>query len=123
MLGNGEALALECFALAHRGQAAAVLVFRIVVAAFLIDREEAVELHDLTGGAQFQRARTGLGGDIDGGALEFGGFHLARHGAHPDQFIKTVLIVIEPGFQLGRTARQVGRADGFVSLLRILGLR
>src|SRR5699024_12696946 len=50
-------LALHGFALAHRGQAARVLVF-LVVAALLVEREEAVELDDLPGGAQLQHARS-----------------------------------------------------------------
>ena len=62
VLGDGEVPALQTFSpCAHRGQAAALLVVGIVVAAFLIEREEAVELDHLAGGAQFERARAGLG--------------------------------------------------------------
>ena len=122
MLGDGEVLALQRFAFAHGGEAAAVLVVAVVVAAFLIEREEAVELDDLAGGAQFQHAGAGLGGDIDGGAFQFGRFHLARDGADPDQFIEPGLIGIEAAAHLGRPARQIGRTDGFVRFLRVLGL-
>ena len=61
MLGDGEILPLQRFALAHGGEAARILVVAVVVAAFLVERKEAVELHDLAAGAQFQRARAGLG--------------------------------------------------------------
>ena len=122
MLGDGEILALQRFALAHGGQAAAVLVVAVVVAAFLIEREEAVEFDHLAGGAQFQHARARLGGDIDGGAFQFGQFHLAGDGADPDQFVEPGLIGIEAAAHLGGAARQIGRADGFVRFLRVLGL-
>ena len=122
MLGDGEVLPLQRLALAHGGQAARILVVAVVVAAFLVEREKAVEFHDLAGGAQFQHARAGLGRDIDGGALHLGRFHLARDGADPDQFIKPGLIGIETAAHLGGPARQVGGADGFVGFLRVLGL-
>src|SRR5216684_601193 len=95
MLGDGEVLALERLAFAHGGKAAAVLVVAVVVAAFLIERKEAVEFYHLAGGAQFQHTGAGLGRDVDGGTLQFGGFHLARDGADPDQFIKPGLVGIE----------------------------
>ncbi len=72
MLGDGEVLPLQRFALAHGGEAATILVVAVVVAAFLIEREKAVEFDHLAGGAQFQHAGAGLGRDIDGGAFQFG---------------------------------------------------
>jgi hypothetical protein len=60
--------------------------------AFLVERKEAVELHHRAGGAQFEQAAGDLGGDVDGGAFELGGFHLARDRAQPDQLIKPGLI-------------------------------
>ena len=111
MLGDGEILPLQRFAFAHGGQAALILVVAVVVAAFLIEREEAVELYDLAGGAQFQHAGAGLRGDIDRGAFEFGRFHLARDGADPDQLIELGLIGIETrgASRPGRRDRSVGR--------------
>ena len=50
-------LLLQRLALAHGGQAARILVVAVVVLAFLVEREEAVELDHLAGGAQFQHAR------------------------------------------------------------------
>ena len=107
---------------AHGGEAARILVVAVVVLAFLIEREEAVELDDLAGGAQFQHAGAGLRRDIDGGAFEFGRFHLARDGADPDQLIELGLIGIEAAAHLGGPARQIGRADRFMRFLRVLGL-
>ena len=122
MLRDGEVLPLQRFALAHGGEAAAVVIVGVVVFAFLVQRKEAVELHDLAAGAQFQHAGAGLGRDIDRGAFEFGGFHLAGDGADPDQLIELGLIGIEAAAHFGGPARQVGRADRFVRFLRVLGL-
>jgi len=47
MLGDRQILALERFALAHGGEAARILVVAVVVAAFLIERQEAVEFYYL----------------------------------------------------------------------------
>ncbi len=116
MLGDGEILALQRFALAHGGEAARVLVVAVVVAAFLIEREEAVEFDHLAGGAQFQHTGAGLGRDIDGGAFQLGQFHLARDGADPDQFIES-----GPGRYRGagasRTAGATGRWGGSLRAL------
>ena len=104
------------------GRRRRVLVVAVVVAAFLIQRQKAVELDHLAGGAQFQHARSGFRRDIDGGALQFGGFHLAGDGADPDQLIEPRLIGIQPPAHVGGAARQVGRADGFMRFLRVLRL-
>ena len=84
----------ERVAVGHRRQAAAFVVL-VVVAAFLVEREEAVEADDLAGGAQIDRARAGFGDDVDRGALELGRFHLARDGALPDQFVEPRLLGLE----------------------------
>ena len=107
---------------AHRGQAARLVVLGGLVLAFLIEREEAVEFHHLAGGAQLDGARAGLGGDVDGGALELGGFHLARDRAIPDQFVEARLIAVDIFGDLGRRAAGAGRAHGFVRFLRVLRL-
>ena len=122
MLGDGEILPLQRFAFAHRGQAARILVVGIVVLAFLVQREKAVEFHDLPGGAQFQHPRAGLRGDVHGGAFQLGRFHLARDGADPDQLIELGLVGIEAAPHFGGPPRQVGRTDRFVGFLRVLGL-
>ena len=51
-----------------------------------------------------------LGGDVDGGALELGGFHLARDRAQPDQLVELGLVGIEERLGLARAqAKSVGR--------------
>ncbi len=107
---------------AHGGQAAGLLVLGVVVAAFLIELEEAVELDDAAGGAQVEQAGGDLGRDVDGGAFELGGFHLARDRAQPDQLVELGLVGIEPGAHVARAARRVGRADRLVGFLGVLGL-
>ncbi len=72
-----------------------LIVVRSFVLAFLIERQEAVELHDLAGRAQFDNAAAGFRRDVDRGALELGIFHLARDGAVPDQLVKPRLVAID----------------------------
>ena len=71
-------------------QAGAVLAL-IVVAALVIDLEEAVEHHHLPGGAQFD-LRVGRA-DIDRRPLQPCRRHLAGDGALPDQVVELPLIV------------------------------
>ena len=88
----------------------------------MIERQEAVELDHLAGGAQVEHAAADLGGDVDGGALELGRLHLARDRAVPDQLVELGLVGLDGARHLARAARRVGRADGFVRLLRVLRL-
>ena len=92
----------------------------LVVLAFLIEREEAVEQSHRAGGAQRDLAVGGR--DVDGRAFEFCAFHLAGDGALPDQLIELGLIGIERARRFVRRAVEAGRADGFVRFLRVLGL-
>ena len=101
------------------GVLVAVAVELDVVAALEIDLEEAVEGHDLAGGAQGHGA-VGAG-DIDRGALEARGFHLAGDRALPDQVVEPALVGLEPG-ELVRRLGHVGRADALVGFLGVLGL-
>ena len=71
-------------ALVDDGQAATVFIVAFVLA-FLVERQEAVELHDLAGGAKHRLAVVGR--DFDSGALKRGGFHLRSDGAFPDEFV------------------------------------
>ncbi len=105
----------------HNRQTAAVLIL-LVVAAFLIKFQEAVEADDLAGGAKIELARARFGQNIDRGALEFGRFHLAGDGAGPDQLVELRLVRLQRAGDPARQARQVGRADRFMRFLRILGL-
>jgi hypothetical protein len=49
--------------------------------------------------------------------------HLACHGAQPDEFVNPQLILIEEAPDLARPARDLGRPNGLVRFLRILGPR
>ena len=119
----GVDLALgEALSGAHLGETAALLVGRDVVLALLIERQKAVELHHRPGRAQIDDTPRGVGGDIRGGALELGGFHLARDHAQPNQFVEPRLVVIEERFHLARAARHIGRPDRLVRLLRVFCL-
>ncbi len=113
---------LQRLALAHLGELAGLVVLRLVVAAFLVDLEEAVELRDGAGGAQIDVAGARLGGDVDGGALELGRLHLAGDGAHPDQLIELGLVGLEEFRDLARPAGDVGRTDRLMRLLGVLRL-
>ncbi len=94
-----------------------------VVAALLVDLEEAVEGDDRAGGAEdIALAVAALDVDVGGGLLEFGGRHLARHRALPDQLVELGLLLIEIGRHRVGVPRRIGRADGLVRFLRVLGL-
>ena len=117
-----DRLLAERFALGHCGQAARLVIVGRFVLAFLVEREKAIEFHHLAGGAQLDIARTRLGDDVDRGALEFGGFHLARDRAVPDQLVQARLIAIDIFGDFGRCAAGAGRAHRFVRFLRVLRL-
>ncbi len=121
MLGDGERLPLQRVVRAHRRQAAGVFVL-LVVATFLVERQKTVELDDLSGGTQLQRAGACLRRDVHGGALQLGRFHLARDSALPDQLIEPRLVGIELAAHAVGAAGEVGRADRFVRFLGVLGL-
>ena len=105
--------------LLHPRQVRAVFI-GLVVLAFLVEGEEAVEQRHAAGGTQRDPV---IGGDgIDRGALQLGAFHLAGHRAFPDQFVKPGLIGIEvTGDCIGQPV-ECGGADGFMRFLRILRL-
>ncbi len=112
----GVDAALErAVALAHRGKQAVLVVIGIV-AAFLVDREEARIFHHLAGGAQFVLA--GGFAQRDRGALELRGRHLAGHRALEHEIVKLALVA-----RTHAVAREIGRPDRFVRFLRVLGLR
>ncbi len=106
----------------HRRQTARLFVVRRLVLTFLIEREEAVELHHLAAGAQVDGAAARFGGDINSSAFEFRGFHLAGDCAIPDQLVQTGLIAVDIFGDLIGCAMGVGRAHRFVRLLRVFRL-
>ena len=108
-------------ALIDRRQRLEVLVF-LVVAAFLVERQETVEPNDGAGRAQIGALAGTVSEDFDGGAFQNRRFHLRRHGPLPDQLIELGLVGIEEaGNVLGATG-QIGRPDGFVRLLGVFRL-
>jgi hypothetical protein len=107
----------QAVAARHRRQPLAVLV-GLVVAAFLIEAQEAVEAHHRPGGAKGVALRVvALRRNVDGGALELGAFHLAGHGALPDQLVERGLFGIEIGLRTrsGKRNRSVGRIASWAS--------
>ena len=124
MLAGFNAFALQEIARIHRRQAAALFVF-LVVLAFLIQSQKAVEAHDLSGGAQINAlvfSALDLGCDLNRGALQLRRFHLAGDGAGPDQLVKPGLILIQRLQQLAGEAGHICRAHGLMGFLRILVL-
>ncbi|MPM10723.1 hypothetical protein SDC9_57057 [bioreactor metagenome] len=117
VLLGGDLALLRGFALHDLRQAGAVLAL-VVVAALIVDLQEAVEGDDLAGGAQLDL--TVGGADVDGGAFHHRGGHLAGKRALPDQFVELGLIVGDA--QLLGAGRHVGRPDALVCLLRVLRL-
>ena len=91
----------EPLACAHLRQPARFFVLRILVLAFLVKREKTVEIHHGAGGAQIEYAACDIRSDLDGGALELGGFHLACDRAQPDQLVEFCLIRIQERFGSG----------------------
>ena len=92
---------------------------RLVVLALLVKRQEAVKHRDRASGAERDLAVVGNG--IDGRALEFSAFHLARQRPLPDQFIEARLIGIEFARDLLGPPQKARRTDGLMRFLRILG--
>ena len=111
----------RALALVHFGQTAAVF-FVIVVAAFLIEFQKAIEANDLAGRAEIEFPLRRLRQNIDRGAFEFGQFHLACDRARPNEFVEPPLIRLETCRDVLWQAGKVGRADRFMRFLGILGL-
>ena len=105
----------------HRRQPRRILVL-LVVAPFLIEREEAGEANDLAAGAEFELALARFGEDVDGGALELGALHLAGERAVPDQLVELGLVGLEAARDVARPDPLVGRANRLVRFLRVLRL-
>ena len=94
-----------------------------VVAAFLVDLEEAFELHDRARRAQrIELAVAPFHLDVGRRLLQLGGRHLARDRALPDQLVQPCLVAIEMAGDVLGTARDFGGAYRLVRLLRVLGL-
>ena len=118
MLFGCDGPLVHLVALIDLGQALVVLVHHIVTA-FLIDPQETVELHDLTGGAQADLFI--LAADLYRRALQPGAFHLTGQRALPDQIIQLALVRFGQ-FQRGGILGHVRGPDTFVRFLGVLGL-
>ena len=125
MLVGADGVDLGLCAFLQGGQAAGVILALIafsalllLVAAFLIDGQEAVEGDHLAGCAQAGLAVRGF--DLDRGAVQTRGLHLRSDHPLPDQFVQTLKVRIEPhGF---RQTGDIGGPDRFVRFLSVLGL-
>ena len=94
----------EVLALAQRRQATALLV--LLVAAFLVELEEAIEQDDGAGRAQaVGLAVAALDLDLGGRLLEFGRCHLARDRALPDQLVELRLVLLKMARDVFRAMR------------------
>ncbi len=108
--GNGGKLVLQL-----------LVVFVLLVLAFFVDLQEAVELEHAAGGAeQVIGLALAFGGDIDGGLIEHGRHHLRSDKAHPDQAIQLQLIFGKKFLERLRRAQNGSGTDGFVRVLRVL---
>jgi hypothetical protein len=85
----------------------------------MIKRQESVECDNGTGGAQHRVIRAV--GNIGAHLIEHGIFHLRSQRALPDQIVKLPLLLVDLAFELIGRARQIGRANGLVGFLRVLG--
>jgi hypothetical protein len=121
MLFRHDVAAFHRFILGDVGQdRVAVLVLALFVLAFVVEGEEAVELHDRAGGAELHVLVAAR--DIDRHLVEHGTFHLARHGALPDQLVEAELVLVQVRSHVLRRAEEVGRPDRLVRFLGVLGL-
>ncbi len=123
VLVGADRLDLGLGAFLQRGQAAAFVflvlsALLLLVAAFFIGGDEAVEDHDLAGGAQAGLAVGRL--DLDRGAVQARRLHLRGDHSLPDQLVQALQVVLEP--QGVGAAQDVGRTNGFVRFLGVLGL-
>ena len=122
MLGRHDFGQLDQLAFLEMRQAlVGVVVALVVVLAFLVDRQETRLAQGTPRGAE-QVAIVAAGGQVCRHRIEQRMHHLAGDGALPDQLVEPRLIAGEVGLDLVRNTRAFGRADGFVGLLRVLGL-
>ena len=121
MLLRFDLARVERVALGERGKGA-VLADR-VVDPFLVNLEEAVEADHRACGPDTVRLAV-LAGDVDlgGRALDLGARGLARQRPLPDQLVKLGGVRIEIAADGIRLLGEIGRPDGLMRFLRVLGL-
>ena len=123
MLFGVDFLQGQRIALGQRGEQAAVVIAVIArpfVAVFDIKLQKAIEHNHRSGRPHLRAAMRGLNGD--GGLVQFGAGHLAGHRSLPDQLVELKVFVAQPGRQIPRQARRIGRSDGFMRFLGVFGL-
>ena len=101
----------------HRGKPLLQLLvfFVLLVLAFLVHFQEALELRDASGGAEeVVGAVLARGRNIDGGLIEHGGHHLRSDKPHPDQPVQLQLVFL----QKGRDDRPASAAPRWAGWLR-----
>ena len=134
MLVGVDLFILQHVALSERRQAAAIVVLGVVlalfddavfvVAALFVNFQKAVEGDD--GAVRAQAIGLAVAAfDLDLGRrlFDIGGRHLARNRALPDELVKCRLILFHKLAHGLRLALGIGRADGFMRFLRVLGFR
>ena len=125
MLLGGDGFGGHRIVLAHRRQHAVVVVVLsggVLVHFFAIELEEAVKGDNRAIGAQHRRCRVFRLGEVHSDLIQLCRRHLRGTGALPDQLIHPALIMRQMPRDIVRRAGDVGRADGFVRLLGVLGL-
>src|SRR5579862_298831 len=118
MLFGKELMQPQGFAMLHERkpelQLLVVLHFRFLVLAFFVDRPEAVEFFNRTGGAERVLARR----DVYGGLVENRRVHRRCHKALPDELVEFVLVGAKKAAHKLRRALDGGGPDRFVGVLR-----
>ena len=105
----------------ERRQFLAVLVVFIAIGGRLdaVERQKAREGHNRADGAKHDRLAGGIDRDVRRRALDLGRTGLRGEGAAPDEAVKLLHVRIADGVGM---AEHVGRPDGFVRFLGVLGL-
>ena len=116
-LRGGHLAHAQVLALFHIGQQAFLLLAVLIVLAFHVHLEEAVEEDHLTGCFE-GLSGPGADGDVHHGLLQFGIGHLAGEGTLPDEVVQPFGIAVGTGI----AHHHVRRADGLVRLLGTLAL-
>ena len=123
MLLGLDRLEAQLLAFGHQRQPVLQLlvVFVLLILAFFVDFQEALELRHAAGGAEHvRRAVLALGGHVDGGLIEHRRRHLRRDKAHPDQPVQLQLVFLQIRRDIFGSAPRRRRPNGFVRVLRVL---
>ena len=120
VLRGVDLAAAQCVLLGHRRQHAILVILRRVVLVFAIELQEPVEDQRGAGGAQPRAVRARGVGDLHRHLIELRRLHLARDRALPDEFVEPALLGRQVARHAFGRARNLGRPDRLVRLLRVL---